>query len=49
MLKEKGSVVNFGREKKVCHITFDPHAARVSRIHASIEWGDEVLLLSETA
>ncbi|NP_001348699.1 FHA domain-containing protein [Caenorhabditis elegans] len=47
VLKEKGSVVNFGREKKVCHITFDPHAARVSRIHASIEWGDEGLFFTD--
>ncbi|EFO86176.1 hypothetical protein CRE_01783 [Caenorhabditis remanei] len=44
-LRESGSIVNFGRDKKVCHITFDPHAARVSRVHASIEWTNEDLFL----
>lgn len=39
-LKEP-SVINFGRDKKVCHITFDPQAARVSRVHASVEWNAE--------
>lgn len=43
VLKTKGDVANFGRDKRICHVAFDPQAARVSRVHASIEWTDEVL------
>ncbi|PIC45956.1 hypothetical protein B9Z55_005802 [Caenorhabditis nigoni] len=43
-LKQKGEV-KFGRDKKVCHVTFDPHAARVSRHHATVEWTDEGVFL----
>lgn len=45
-LREPGTV-NFGRDKKVCHITFDPKAARVSRVHASLEWGDEGVVFTD--
>uniref|UniRef100_A0A1I7U9W1 FHA domain-containing protein n=1 Tax=Caenorhabditis tropicalis TaxID=1561998 RepID=A0A1I7U9W1_9PELO len=41
-IKSVGSI-SFGRDKKVCHVTFNPTAARISRVHASIDWTDEGL------
>uniref|UniRef100_A0A8R1I1Z5 FHA domain-containing protein n=1 Tax=Caenorhabditis japonica TaxID=281687 RepID=A0A8R1I1Z5_CAEJA len=47
VLKEKFVVVNFGRDKRSCHVAFDPQAARVSRVHASIERTDEGIVFTD--
>ncbi|CAI2338637.1 unnamed protein product [Caenorhabditis sp. 36 PRJEB53466] len=46
-LKENGAVVNFGRDKRTCHVAFDPQAARVSRVHSTIEWTDEGIVYTD--